>query len=92
MSYRAVVTTDAEHLLDELLQLPLDDRAVIAAILADSLQREPTGVIEASWIAEAKRRLEAVHAGESITIPTEQVEDELDAIVARASAATLAVG
>lgn len=79
------MTTDAEHLLDELLRLPQEDRATISAILADSLQTETTAVIEASWIAEAKRRLEAVRAGESMTIPTETVEDELDAIVARAN-------
>jgi putative addiction module component (TIGR02574 family) len=86
------VTTEAEHLLDELLQLPQDDRLAIAAILADSVQHEPTVDIEASWIAEAKRRLEAVRAGRSTTVPTELVEDELDAIVARASQATRAAG
>ena len=84
--------TDAEQLLDELLQLPQDDRAAIAAILADSIQHQATPVIEASWIAEAKHRLEAVRAGRSTTIPTELVEDELDAIVARASQATRATG
>lgn len=86
------MTTDAEHLLDELLQLPQDDRATIAAMLADALRHETTAIIEASWIAEAKRRLDAVRAGESTTILTERVEDELDAIVARATQATRAAG
>lgn len=86
------MTTAAEHLLDELLQLPQDDRLAIAAILADSVQHEPTADIEASWLAEAKRRLQAVREGRSTTVPTELVEDELDAIVARASQATRAAG
>ena len=86
------MTTDAEHLLDELLQLPQDDRLAIATILADSVQHESTADIEASWIAEAKRRLQAVREGRSTTVPTELVEDELDAIVARASQATRATG
>lgn len=86
------MTTEAEHLLDELLRLPQDDRLAIAAILADSIQLEPTAEIEASWIAEAKRRLKAVRSGQSTTIPTEATEDELDAIVARASQTTRAVG
>ncbi|MCX4239246.1 addiction module protein [Paraliomyxa miuraensis] len=86
------MTADTEQLLDELLQLPQDERAAIATILADSIQHQATSDIEASWIAEAKGRLESVRAGESTTIPTEVVEDELDAIVTRASQATRATG
>lgn len=84
------MTTEAELLLDELLQLPQDDRLAIAAVLADSVQHEPTADVEASWIAETKRRLQAVREGRSTTVPTELVEDELDAIVAQASRATRA--
>lgn len=36
------MTTAAEHLLDELLQLPQDDRLAIAAVLADDVQHERT--------------------------------------------------
>jgi putative addiction module component (TIGR02574 family) len=86
------VTTDAEHLLDELLQLPQDDRLAIAAILADSVQHESIADIEASWIAEAKRRLQAVREGRSTTVPTAPVVAALHAIVARASQATRAAG
>lgn len=76
------MTTEAEHLLDELLQLPQDDRLAIAAVLADSVQHELTADVEASWIAEAKHRLQAVREGRSTTVPT--------AIVAQASRATRA--
>jgi putative addiction module component (TIGR02574 family) len=84
--------TDAERLLDELLELPRDDRAVIAAILTDSLEHDRSPAIEAAWIAEAKLRLEAVRSGRSIPVASELVEEELDAIVARATLAARATG
>jgi putative addiction module component (TIGR02574 family) len=82
------VTTDTERLLDELLELPREERAAIAAILSDGIEREPSPEVEASWVAEAKRRLEAVRSGRSIPVASEVVEEELDAIVARATRAT----
>ncbi len=60
----------------------LDGRAELSAILADSLgDGSPPSEIEAAWLSEAKRRLQAVRAGESAVVPSEDVERELDEIV-----------
>lgn len=76
-----VVTTEAERILDAALQLPDDDRAELAAILADSVgDGSSPADIDAAWITEAKRRLGEVRAG-SATVPSEDVERELDDIV-----------
>ncbi len=38
-------------------------------------------LLEAAWIAEAKRRLEDVRSGKSKLIPSEEVERELEEII-----------
>lgn len=76
-----LVTREAERLLDEALDLPEDERAELAAILSESVGHGASfGEIEAEWIAEAKRRLEDIRAGRGTTIPSEDVERELDEI------------
>jgi putative addiction module component (TIGR02574 family) len=78
-----LVTREAERLLDAALDLPEDERAELAAILSESVGHDPSSdEIEAEWIAEAKRRLEDVRAGRATTIPSEDVERELEEIIA----------
>ncbi|MGB1017149.1 MAG: addiction module protein [Nannocystaceae bacterium] len=73
---------ETQSLLDAALTLPDDERAELSAILADSLGDGSTpSEIEASWLAEARRRLQAVRAGASVVVPSEDVERELDEIV-----------
>lgn len=64
------------------MQLPADERAELAAILIDSIGdgRSDTE-IDAAWLAEAKRRLEAVRSGSATLVPTEVVERELEALI-----------
>jgi putative addiction module component (TIGR02574 family) len=51
------------ELLHEALELPLDDRAKMAAELLESLDAvEPE--VEAAWAAEIERRVAAARAGE----------------------------
>lgn len=77
------VTREAERLLDAAMDLPEDERAELAAILSESVGRGSSfDKIEAEWIAEAKRRLEDVRAGRATTIPSEDVERELEEIIA----------
>jgi putative addiction module component (TIGR02574 family) len=57
------MTRAARELLDEALQLPLDDRAKLAAELLKSLQ-EAEADHEEAWAAEIERRVAAVDAGE----------------------------
>jgi putative addiction module component (TIGR02574 family) len=61
-SYDFTVTTkNASHLLDDVLQLPRDDRARFAAELLASLD-DPEMHAEASWAEEIERRAAEAHA------------------------------
>lgn len=52
---------EREELLNRILQMPTDDQAQI----------------DASWLAEAERRLDAIERGEDRAVPWEQVRSEL---------------
>jgi putative addiction module component (TIGR02574 family) len=73
------VTENASRILDAAMQLPDDERAELAAILTDSVgDRSSPEEIDASWIAEAKRRLAAYRSGESTPIDLEDAMRELE--------------
>ena len=57
------MTRAARDLLDEALELPLDDRAKIAAELLESLQ-ETEAEVEEAWTDEIRKRVAAARAGE----------------------------
>jgi putative addiction module component (TIGR02574 family) len=66
-----------EALLQEVLKLPVDERADVAAELLASLESLPTaepGEIEREWGAEIERRARRVLAGESPGVPWEEVK------------------
>ena len=66
-----------EALLQEVLKLPVDERADVAAELLASLESLPTaeaGEIEQEWGAEIERRARRVLAGESPGVPWEEVK------------------
>jgi putative addiction module component (TIGR02574 family) len=68
------------------MELPEDERAELAAILVDSIgDGRPEAEVDAAWLAEARRRLEAVRAGRATLIATEDVERELEALIDDAS-------
>ena len=78
------MSPEAERLLEEALKLSDEDREVLAVILEVGLGDGSTEEErEAAWGAEIQRRLEAVRAGEVRLIPWEEVQRELEAIVAR---------
>ena len=82
--YDARMSPEAERLLEEALKLSDEDREVLAVILEDGVGDGSTEEErEAAWGAEIQRRLEAVRAGEVRLIPWEEVQRELEAIVAR---------
>jgi putative addiction module component (TIGR02574 family) len=54
-------TDEREELLNRILQMPAEDQAEI----------------DASWLAEAERRLDAIDRGEDTPVPWEQVRSEL---------------
>ena len=58
------MTPDAASLIRDALELDLDQRAVVAHALLESLHdAEDTGEVEAVWRDEAIRRLAEVRAG-----------------------------
>lgn len=71
------MTRAARDLLDEALELPLDERAKMAAELLESLQETETDVEEA-WAAEIERRVAAARAGELASTDWRTVLDRVE--------------
>lgn len=69
------------HLLDELLVLPAEDRALIAAELEASLEEESASAeeLERAWAAEIEKRSRDVEEGRATPIAAEDVHRELRA-------------
>ena len=61
-----------EKLIDEVLSLPVEERAVIADSLLKSLN-PPDPAIDQKWIAVAKRRLQEIRAGKVQPVAGEKV-------------------
>ena len=59
------MSTDAQHLLEEALRLPLIERAAVAAELIASMDGEPDADAEAAWAAEIERRATRAVGGAS---------------------------
>jgi putative addiction module component (TIGR02574 family) len=77
------MTSRAQELLREALNLPPQERADVAAELLASLDEADASVddVEAAWAAEIERRARRVLAGDSAGIPWDDVrrraEEEL---------------
>lgn len=75
-AYNAGMTSRAQALLRDALNLPIDERARVAAELLASLDGDVTenaAEVEAAWAAEIERRARRVIAGESAGIAWEDV-------------------
>lgn len=82
--YTSSVSNDAERILEAAMRLPEDERAEVAAILADSVGDDLSEAErEAAWIAEAKRRLEAIRSGSAHAVLSEEVEAEIERRIAQ---------
>jgi putative addiction module component (TIGR02574 family) len=69
--------TRNETLLQEVLKLPVEERADVAAELLASLEHAPEAEaeeIEREWGAEIERRARRVLAGDSPGVPWEEVK------------------
>jgi putative addiction module component (TIGR02574 family) len=76
----------AQELLREVLALPLDERADVAAQLLASLDdaaAEDPAEVEAAWAAEIERRARRVMAGETTGIPWDDVRRRAEADLRR---------
>jgi putative addiction module component (TIGR02574 family) len=85
----AGVTDEASRILDAALQLTDSERAEIAAILTDSIgDGSSPEEVQASWLAEAKRRLAAYERGETTAVDFDEMMERLRARVRRTRAST----
>ena len=71
-----------DDLLDQILRLPVPERALIAQRVLDSLQESPASV-EAAWVPELERRAREIEEGRVQTVPwgvaRARIERRLDA-------------
>ncbi len=59
--------------IEQALQLPAEERALIAEQLLNSLNLPLDPVVEAAWAAEAEARRQAILSGESETVSGPEV-------------------
>ena len=71
------MSTTVEHVLTQALQMPPQDRALIAERLLSSLDGEADWEVEVAWQQEAQRRIGAIDRGEVVCLPWEQVMNRL---------------
>jgi putative addiction module component (TIGR02574 family) len=87
-----MMTLGRDQILEHALALPPDDRAFVADVLEQSLLKSgfATPEIEAAWVAEIQRRIEAYERGEMTAIPGDEAMDNIRKALAerRASRAT----
>jgi hypothetical protein len=69
-----MLTPDLER---SLLQLPLQDRAHLAQVLLESLDRLPEAEVRRLWSEEARRRAEEIDRGEVQTVSGEELERQV---------------
>jgi putative addiction module component (TIGR02574 family) len=72
--------TESAELLRKALALPPADRAALANTLLDSLETTDESV-QAAWDEEVARRIQDLKAGKAVTVPWEELQRELAAIV-----------
>jgi putative addiction module component (TIGR02574 family) len=73
----STATPSLEQLLETILALPPADRAVIADVVADSLQ-PPDPEIEREILEVVRQRIAAYRAGEIKAIPADEVFRQID--------------
>ncbi len=71
------MTRSASELLKQALELPLDERAEVAAELLESLG-DAEDDVEAAWAIEIGRRVAAARAGELESTDWRQVLDRVE--------------
>ena len=73
------MTRQFEKLRDAALELPLEERTLMAEQLLDSARTRREREIEETWLVEVERRMQAIEDGTAVLIPAEQVIRELRA-------------
>lgn len=66
-----------DHLLDELLGLPAEERSAVAAAIIDSLEGSDDASVSQAWQAELRRRREALRSGAVTAVPWSEARARL---------------
>ncbi|MBK9235992.1 MAG: addiction module protein [Rhodoferax sp.] len=69
-----------DHLLDEVLGLPADERSALAAALLDSLETADEAAVSERWRVEVNRRRAELRAGRVQATPWAEVRQRLNAL------------
>jgi putative addiction module component (TIGR02574 family) len=74
------MSPEVSDLLKRALALPVDERAALANTLLDSLEDAEQSV-QAAWDKEVERRMQDLKAGKAVTVPWEELHQELLAML-----------
>jgi putative addiction module component (TIGR02574 family) len=69
-----------DHVLDEILALPAEERSAVAAALLDSLEDVDSATISDAWRAEVKRRRDELRSGAVRAMPWSEVKQRLGSL------------
>jgi putative addiction module component (TIGR02574 family) len=70
------MSPEVSELLKRALALPVEERAALANTLLDSLEDAEESV-QAAWDEEVARRMQELKAGKAVTVPWEELHQEL---------------
>ena len=69
-----------DHVLDEVLALPAEERSAVAAALFDSLEGADSDTISNAWKAEIKRRRDELRSGAVRAVPWAEAKQRLNSL------------
>ena len=69
-----------DHLLDEALGLPTDERSALVVALLDSLESADDATVSEAWRAEVKRRRAQLRAGQVRAVPWADAKARLSSL------------
>ena len=72
------MSSTARKILQDVLALPEDERAAIAARLIESLDEGPDVGVDEAWAAEIERRCALLDAGQAVTSDWEDVRRRIE--------------
>jgi len=74
------MSPEVSDLLKRALALPIDERSALANTLLESLEATDESV-QAAWDEEVARRMQDLQAGKAVTVPWEELHQELLAML-----------
>jgi putative addiction module component (TIGR02574 family) len=69
-----------DHLIDEALALPPDERSAVALALLDSLDGEDEATVSTAWADEVRRRRHELRSGAARAVPWDEAKARLSAL------------